>query len=142
MMRKSMLKAGLALLFAGIVVGLPTSLAAQTTNKAAADKKPAIEKKDTAAKKPSAHPFHGKLAAVDKFAKTITVGKSVYQITSETKIKKSGKPAMLEDGMVGEEVTGYVKPTDEGKLVAATVNFGPKAEAKSAEKKKEKTEKK
>ena len=49
---------------------------------------------------------------------------------------------MLEDGVVGEEVTGYVKPTDEGKLVAATVNFGPKAEAKSAEKKKEKTEKK
>jgi len=44
--------------------------------------------------------------------------------------------------VVGDEVSGYVKPTDDGKWLATTVNFGPKAETKgsekSAEKKKEK----
>src|SRR5205809_7966017 len=64
---------------------------AQSTNKVA---------KDGSAQK-LAHPFHGKLAAVDKVAKTITIGKSVYHVTSETKIKKGDKPAILEAGVVG-----------------------------------------
>ena len=50
----------------------------------------------------AAHPFRGKLAAVDKTAKTIKVGKSIYQITSETRLLKGGKPATLGDGVVGE----------------------------------------
>jgi len=96
--------------------------------------------KDAAAKetvkKPLPGPFHGKLVALDKTAKTITVGKRTFQITSESKITKAGKPAQLGDGVVGEEVSGYVKPTDSGKLVATTVHFGPKTETKPAETKK------
>ena len=65
-------------------------------------KKSAAVKKDSAVKKKTAHPFHGNLAAVDKTAKTIKVGESIYQITSETKIIKDGKPATLDDGVVGE----------------------------------------
>jgi hypothetical protein len=84
---------------------------------------------------PGGHPFLGKLAAVDKAAKTIKVGESVYQITSETKITKDGKPATLDDGVVGEPVSGYAKPTDDGKMAATMVRFGAKAENKSAEKK-------
>ena len=97
---------------------------AQSTNKVA---------KDGSAQK-LAHPFHGKLAAVDKVAKTITIGKSVYHVTSETKIKKGDKPAILEDGVVGEPVSGFAKPMEGGKMFASSVNFGPKAENANAKK--------
>ena len=117
-------------LLAGALVALPLQTNAQSTNAAAA-KSAAAETK----KKPGPHPFHGKLAAVDKMAKTITVGKSTYQITSETRIKKAGKPATLADGVVGEEVSGFVRPTEDGKLVAASVTFGPRPATKGAEKK-------
>jgi hypothetical protein len=93
------------------------------TNKTA--KPPAVTKQE---KKPSAGPFHAKLVAVDKTARTITVGKRTFLITSETKFNKSGKPATLEDGVIGEPVSGYVKPNEQGTLVATTVNFGPKSE--------------
>ena len=91
----------------------------------AADAKPAAaDAKKPAAAKPL--PFTGKLAAVDKQAKTITVGERVFQITSETKITKANKPATLEDGVVGEEVAGSYKTSDGGKLEAGSVRFGPK----------------
>lgn len=129
-MLKPIVKIGALSLLGIAIVGLPVQSQAQTTNK------PAAEKKTPAAKKPSPHPFHGKLAAVDKTAKTITVGKQTFQITSETKIVKAGKPATLEDGVVDEEVSGYVKPTDDGKMVATKVTFGPKEDNKAGEKKK------
>jgi hypothetical protein len=109
------------------------SVQAQSTNKPATSKK--ADQKDSAHK--SAHPFRGKLAAVDKTAKTITIGKSVYQITSETKIQKNGKPATLDDGVVGEDASGYAKPMEGGKMYAASLTFGPKAESKSTSKKKQ-----
>ncbi len=107
------------------------TLLAQSTNKAP-------EKKAPSEKKPSAHPFHGTLTAIDKNAKTITVGKVTYQITSETKIRKNDKPATLEDGVVGEDVAGYVKPDKDGKLFASSVRFGAKPEAKTGKKADEK----
>ena len=67
---------------------------------------------------------------MDKIAKTIKVGESLYQITSATKITKDGKPATLEDGVVGDPVSGFVKPTEDGKMTATTVHFGAKAEEK------------
>jgi hypothetical protein len=142
-MEKSFLKTGLAGLLTLTLVASPTFMFGQgtNTNKAPAEKK-AATKDASADKKASAGPFHGKLAALDKAAKTITVGKRTFQITSETKIHKAGKPATFEEGVVGEEVSGYIKPADDGKLIATTVNFGPKVETKgsekSAEKKKEK----
>jgi len=129
-MIKSLLKIVLVTLFAAAIAGGPAQEPAKNKEK------PAAEKKEPGEKKPSAHPFHGKLVAVDKAAKTITVGKSTYLITSQSKIAKSGKPAALEEGVVGEEVGGYVKPNEEGKLVATTVHFGPKPTVKANEKKK------
>jgi hypothetical protein len=134
-MLRSILRIGAVSLLAAAIAGMPVQLLAQSTNKPAATKKSAAVKKDSAAKKKSAHPFHGNLAAVDKAAKTIKLGESVYQVTSETKITKDGKPATLDDGVVGEPVSGYAKPTDDGKMAATTVRFGAKAENKSAEKK-------
>jgi len=113
------------------------NVSAQTpasTNKVA---KSATEKKED--KKPNAGPFHAKLVAVDKTARTITVGKRTFLLTPETKFNKSGKPATLEDAVIGEQISGYVKPNDHGKLVATTVNLGPKNEEhakKAAPKKK------
>src|SRR6516165_10204347 len=135
MKSKFVLKLWTACLLAGALCGAAIQTPAQTTNKPAPSKKSATDTEEPSKgeKKPAAGPFHGKLAAVDQTAKTIGVGKRTFQITSETKIKKDGKPATLQDGMVGEEVSGYVKPNDAGKLVATTVNFGPKP--KSTEKK-------
>ena len=126
-MIKPIIKAVTVALLAFAVAGNPAQMLAQTKEQPA---KPAAEKKQPADKKPSAGPFHGKLAAVDKTARTITVGKRTFQITSETKINKGGKPATLDDGVVGEEASGYFKPTEEGKLAATKVNFGPKTETK------------
>jgi hypothetical protein len=136
-MMKSILRVGAVGLLAAAMAGMPARVLAQSTNRAAAEKKATVPKKEAAEKKKSPHPFHGKLAGVDKTAKTILVGKSVYQITSGTKITKGGKPATLEEGVVGEIVTGYVKPTEDGKMAATTVRFGPKPEDKGAESKPE-----
>ena len=107
------------------LLGLPATLSAQEKKPdASAEKKAPAEKK-----KASPGPFHGNLAAVDNNAKTITVGKRTFRITSETKISKAGKPAMLSEGVVGEPVSGYIKPSEDGSLVATRVNFGPKAGA-------------
>jgi hypothetical protein len=140
-MMKSILKISALSLLAAAIAGLPLQLPAASTNKPAAAKKSGAENKDTTAKKKVAHPFHGNLAAVDKSAKTIKLGESIYQITSETKITKAGKPATLDDGVVGEVVGGYAKPTEDGKMAATSVRFGPKVDDKGGQKKKDTTQK-
>jgi len=127
---KSLIKLSLLTLLATAIAAVPVQSHAQSTNKPPA-KKAATDTKET---KKAAHPFRGKLAEVDKMAKTITVGKSVYLITSETKIAKNGKPATLADGVVGEQVTGYAKPSDDGKMIATRVTFGAKPEEKGEKK--------
>ena len=120
------IKIGFLGLAAAILTSLTSSGLAQTN--LTSPKKVTAETNAPAAlgKKPSSGPFHGKLVSVDKHLKTITVGKRTFQITSETKLKKAGKPATLDDGVVGEPVSGYAKSTPDGKLLAKTVNFGAK----------------
>jgi len=117
-------------LIAAALLWAQASFSAESTNKAPAAEKQSTEKK--------AHPFRGKLAAVDKAAKSITIGKSVYFITSETRIKKDGKDATLEDAKVGEQASGYAKPLEGGKMAASSLNLGVKSEEKAPEKKKQK----
>ena len=71
-------------------------------------------------------PFHGNLKAIDLTAKTITVGEQTIQITSETKISKSGKPAMLSDTAEGDMAAGSYKKDVDGKLEAVTLRMAPK----------------
>jgi hypothetical protein len=92
--------------------------------------KPGVETKATKPKKTEVTPFHGKLKGIDKSAKTISVGKRTFQIAKTTKISKSGKPAMLEDGVLGEDVSGAYKKSEDGKLVATTIRFGKKPKDK------------
>jgi len=76
-------------------------------------------------------PFHGKLVAVDKHAKTIKIGERSFQITSETKLSKAGKPATLDDAVVGDEVGGNYQKNADGTLSAKLVRFGPKPEGEA-----------
>jgi hypothetical protein len=84
-------------------------------------------------------PFHGTVDALDTNAMTLTVGSRTFQITSETRIMKDDKPAVLADGAVGQPVTGYYKPADDDTtLDASSVYFGTHAKAKAAVHKKKK----
>jgi cellobiose-specific phosphotransferase system component IIB len=123
-MIKTILKLSALSLLVLATAGMPSQLLAQNTNKATAEKKEP--------KKPATTPFHGKLKAVDKTAKTISVGEHdlVIQVTSDTKLSKNEKPAVLDDGVIGEDVSGAYKKTDDGKLHATVVTFGAKAGAK------------
>lgn len=100
------------------MVGAPLrSMADDSTNKPAAPAKAHVPT------------FRGKLGAVDAAAKTITVEyktqpKRTFEVTSDTKITKDGKPATLSDGVVGEDVTGSYSTNSAGKMVAKTVHFG------------------
>jgi hypothetical protein len=114
-----------------------SSQAQTQTNKPAPDKKSSSSKSSES--KQRAGPFHGKLAALDKAAKTVTVGKRNFHVTAETKIIKNDKPATLNDGVVDEVVSGYFKTSSEGKLTLTTLRFGPKTEAKNSDKKTKKS---
>ena len=79
-------------------------------------------------------PFGGTLSAVDKTAMTVTVKKKeaekTFQVTSTTKITKAGKPATLNDAVVGEECGVSFKKTADGKLEALSLRLGAKPEKK------------
>ena len=128
-------------LLASALWSSPLQLMAQTTNKQPATAKAGASDQSDASARKRGHPFHGKLAAVDQTAKTIKVGESVYQITSQTRITKAGKPATLADGVVGEEAAGFVKPGEDGNMMATSVRFGPKPDSASSAKKKEQAQK-
>jgi len=84
-------------------------------------------------------PFHGTVDTLDTNAMTLTVGTRTFQITSETHIMKDDKPAILADGVVGQPVTGYYQPEENGTtLDAASVYFGTHAKARAAVHKKKK----
>lgn len=99
----------------------------------AADDKPA-DKKEAPAR---ALPFRGKIAAVDKQAKTIKVGERTFQVVADTKIAKAGKAATLEDATVGEEVGGSYREGTDKKLNLVSLRIGarPDAQPKPDEKK-------
>jgi hypothetical protein len=121
-MIKSIGKLSLAGILAALILGVPVRVSAQAQEPAPASPAPAPAK-------PKAIPFKGKLAAVDKAAMTITVSKRAFSITSETKLFKDGKSATLEDGVVGERVTGSYFKGDDGKLMAKSVYWGGKGGA-------------
>lgn len=75
-------------------------------------------------------PFRGKVTAVDKDAKVLTVGERKFHATSTTKIMKAGKPAILTDAQVGEEVGGAYREVEGGKLELVSLRIGPKPDDK------------
>ena len=84
------------------------------------------EKKDG---KQKGTPYAGTIGSVDKTAKAVTIKTKeksrTYQITSETKIQKAGKPATLDDVTVGEEAAAYGHE-EAGKYIAHSLRVGPR----------------
>ena len=162
-MKQSILKSTLLALTAAAIIAAPTFATAadkmpDKPEKAAGEVKPAgaaavnaTKKSEADAKEAGAQAEKkregfrkGKITAIDKVAKTITVGDKVFQVTSDTKIKKAGKPATLDDGAVGDEVGLLAKKSKDGAPALVTLRFGPKpeAEVKGADKKSKGEEKK
>jgi Cu/Ag efflux protein CusF len=122
----------IAVLLAASLVTTPLTSSAQDKEKPAA----AAE-----AKQPRPYPFSGKLGAVDKEKKTITIlgkekSRTLY-LDGQTKIMKQEKPATLEDAAVGEDVAGQLRKTEDGKEMVISLRIGPKpaAEEKPAKEK-------
>lgn len=130
-MKKTTLRVAVLSLLAAVLAAGPAQSFAQDKDKKA-DKAPA-EKKEAPAgeKKKGRPPLNGKIAAVDKQAKTVTIGQTTFQITSETRIEKAGKPATLDDVVIGEPATARIRETDEGKKVATNLRVGPRPEGES-----------
>ena len=71
-------------------------------------------------------PFHGKISGVDTSAMTLKVGNRTFQVTSETKVFKDGKPAALSDAVAGEQVRGIYQKTESGTLEVVSMHLGAK----------------
>jgi hypothetical protein len=131
----------LSVVAAAIALGPTPGFAQEKKDEAATEKKDAP--KEGKKGKNGGLPARGKLAAVDKAAKTIKVGERTFHVTDQTRIQKTGKPATLDDAVVGENVGIFYKE-EGGKLMALTLRFGPQpeGEAKGEKKGGEKKEKK
>jgi hypothetical protein len=120
-MIKTFGKITLAGILAAVMLGAPVRLFAEDNAP-----KPAAP---TAPAKPKAAFFRGKLAAVDTLNKTITVEnktvpKRTFEISSDTKITKDGKPATLGDGVIGDDVRGSYVTNADGKFGVRNLVFG------------------
>jgi hypothetical protein len=85
-----------------------------------------------AAAKGRTMPYRGKITALDKTAKTISLaGKEkdrVFQVIAETRILKDGKPVLWEEVQVGEQVRGQARLVDQGNPELLSLYLGPKGE--------------
>ncbi len=72
-------------------------------------------------------PFYGKVGALDKNARTLTLdGKEkdrLFFLTPRTRIHNAGKPATLNDVVIGRWVGGFVRETN-GRPEVVTLNLG------------------
>jgi len=126
-MRKSLYKLSLlAAVGCALTLAPVQSVAQEKKDEKAATKSGEGETKK-AANPNRALPFHGKVDAVDKAAKTVTVGTRVFHVTDATRIQKDGKAATLGDVVVGEAIRGSLRQTEDGKLNAVSLSLGPKA---------------
>jgi Domain of unknown function (DUF5666) len=120
-MKNQITKITLLGLLAAALVAVPSVTRAEDSTNAA-----------PAATAPKKHnpPVHGKVAAVDAAAMTVTVGETTITVTSETKITKEGKPATLSDIAVGDTISAGGKKDEAGKFTATKINDGLKTAKK------------
>jgi hypothetical protein len=128
-MTKNTSKIAVLSLLAAALVAMPAVSRAEDTNASALPNQAAPAKP----KKHEGLVFRGTVSAIDVKAMTLTVETRTFAITSDTKIIKAGKSATLADGVVGEQVSGTYKKTDDGKLAATNVHFGAKVEKNNKE---------
>ena len=116
-MKDNLVKIALLSLVTAAFVAAPAVSRAQESTNAPTATTPAP-------KKNGGLPFHGKIAAVDATAMTLTVGSLIINVTPATKITKDGKKAALADLAVGDTVGGSYKKDEAGKLNAVTLHDG------------------
>jgi len=121
-MIKSIGKLTLATILAAVVLGVPLGASAQTNMAPAAGTA-------TADTKPRPIVFRGKILSVDQVNKTITLDEKTQrklEVNSETKMMKDGKPATLNEAVVGDDIAGRYTKNPDGTMVANTLRFGAK----------------
>lgn len=139
-MKKNILKiVVLSVVTAAIALGPAPGFAQEKKKDDAASEKNDASKEGKKGKN-GGLPARGKLTAVDKTAKTVKVGERTFHVTAETRIRKAGQTATLNDAVVGEEV-GVSYKEEAGKLMALTLRFGPRPEGEAKGEKKEKKKK-
>ena len=81
----------------------------------------------SAPKLPPGMPVYGKVGAIDKQAGTVTLqGKEkvrIFHITPQTKVHRDGKPAKLEEVVIGQWIGGYARPDANGRSTLSTLNL-------------------
>ena len=85
---------------------------------------------DTPAARPV--PFRGKVDSVNKTAKTFKINDRTFNVTSDTKITKAGKPATFDDVKVGEDASGQYREGADKKLNVVSLRVGPRPDAPAA----------
>ncbi len=115
-----------------LIVSLALSLLfGATANIRAADapqKAPAAAEK---AKKVKYRPFRGTIKSIETQAKTITLEGAKaqqFQIISETKLNKDGKPITFDQLAKGDRLGGRAREAANGKWDAVTINVRTAAE--------------
>jgi len=115
----------------GLLLAITLPLAAAQTTPAqgvsASSTNRATTKSESTPKKARALPFHGKIKTVDKAARAFTIGERTFLVTAESKVMKQDKtPATLSAVVVGEQVSGSYRKTDDGRLLVNSLYIGPK----------------
>ena len=115
-----------------LAVGLITAIAINLTTPLLAEDAAVPPATTKAPEKGKFMPYRGKISAVDKTAKTITLGgkekERVFQITADTRILKDGQPATLDDVQVGEQVRGQARVASQGNPELISLYLGPKGD--------------
>lgn len=107
-----------------LALAVATAFSIFTPDASAADKKA-----------PKDAGLHGKITAVDKDAKTVTVAGKTVAVDDTTLITDSGKPAKLENLKIGTDATVATFMLG-GKLTATSIKTGTVAAAVPTTKKK------
>ena len=129
-MNTKIAKTALLTLLASAIAAMPVVSRAQDNSTNAPAASAPSSTPPVKPKKSSSLVINGKASEVDTNAMTLTVGKHLFAVTSETKITKEGKPAILSDIIVGDKVGVAYKKTADGKFDAATINDGKKSKEK------------
>ncbi len=112
-----------------------TANAADKKAASPAPKEAAAEAAEAPAKKARAIPFYGNLTAMDKAAKSFTIGKlksRTIMVVESTKVTKSGSPATFADLSDNDYVTGSYMKKEDGTLEAKSLKIGGKTDAEKA----------
>jgi hypothetical protein len=115
-MKKTILKLAAAVLLSAAILTVPTMSrgADQTSTNTPA----AMPDNATPGK------FKGAVTAVDTNAMTFTVGDQTFNVTSESRLSKNGKPATLSETVVGDPARGTYTTGSDGKLNVTKARFG------------------